>query len=70
MKAHYVGLESGSWICHGREGRSGCEKPSGETVSAHFADVLDDPEWEMEQVVGGRWFVHEVGGQAGRWVFE
>jgi hypothetical protein len=36
MKAHYVGLESGSWICHGREGRSGCAKPSGETVSAHF----------------------------------
>jgi hypothetical protein len=148
MKAHYVGLESGSWICHGPEGRLGCEKASGETVSAHFADALDDPEWEMEQianrwarafalggcshmrqplceridcervghvkirnctplttayrrsfqkarveeiairgervaarfsngevielvgVVGGRWFVHEVGGKAGRWVFE
>jgi len=149
MKAHYVGLLSRSWVCHGpAEGRSTCEKPSGEGVRAHFADALDDPEWEIEQianrwarafasggcthmsqplcelidcervghvkirnctpltrayrrsfekarveeiairgervaarfsngelvtlvgVVGGRWFVHEVGGQAGRWVFE
>jgi hypothetical protein len=54
MKAHYVGLLRGSWICHGPEGRSGCEKPSGESVSAHFADTLDDPEWEMERIAN-RW---------------
>ena len=42
MKSHYAGLQSGSWICHGPEGRSGCGKPSGETVGAHFADALDD----------------------------
>ena len=30
MKSHYVGLHSGSWICHGPEGSSGCEKPSRE----------------------------------------
>ena len=29
MKAHYVGLLSGSWVCHGPEGRSACEKPFG-----------------------------------------
>jgi hypothetical protein len=54
MKSHYVGLHRSSWSCRGREGRSGCEKPSGETVSAHFADALDDPEWEMEQIAN-RW---------------
>jgi hypothetical protein len=54
MKSHYVGLDSSSWSCRGREGRSGCEKPSGETVSAHFADALDDPEWDMEQIAN-RW---------------
>jgi hypothetical protein len=54
MKSHYVGLHSGSWICHGPEGTSGCEKPSGETVSAHFADPADSPELEMERIAN-RW---------------
>jgi hypothetical protein len=54
MKAHYVGLESGSWVCHGPEGRSGCERPSGEEVSAHFADAFDDKEWQME-LIASRW---------------
>src|SRR6185503_6229 len=55
MKAHYVGLLSRSWVCHGpAEGRSTCEKPSGEGVRAHFADALDDPEWEIEQIAN-RW---------------
>ena len=54
MKAHYVGLQSGSWICHGPEGSSGCEKPSGEEVSAHFANPFDDPEWQME-LIANRW---------------
>ena len=54
MKAHYVGLLSGSWVCHGPEGSSGCEKPSGEEVSAHFADPVDDPEWQME-LIANRW---------------
>jgi hypothetical protein len=54
MKAHYVGLQNGSWTCHGPEGRTGCEKPSGEMVSARFADALDDPEWEIERI-GNRW---------------
>ena len=53
MKAHYVGLLSGSWVCDGPEGRTGCERPSGETVRAHFADALDDPEWEMERIANG-----------------
>ena len=54
MKAHYVGLLSGSWVCDGPEGRTGCEKPSGEGVRAHFADALEDPEWEMERIAN-RW---------------
>ena len=54
MKAHYVGLLSGSCVCHGPESRSRCERPSGETVSARFADALDDPEWEMERTAN-RW---------------
>ena len=55
MKAHYVGLLSRSWVCHGpAEGRSTCEKRSGEAVRAHFADALDDPEWEIEQIAN-RW---------------
>ena len=54
MKAHYVGLLSRSWVCHGpAEGRSTCEKRSGEAVRAHFADALDDPEWEMERIANG-----------------
>ena len=68
MKAHYVGLLSGSWVCHGpSEARSTCEKPSGETVSAHFADALDDPEWEIEQTAN-RWaraFASTNGGCSG-----
>ena len=56
MKAHYVGLQSGSWICHGpAEGDVRCRRRSGgETVSAHFADALEDPEWEMERIAN-RW---------------
>ena len=54
MKAHYVGLLSGSWVCDGPEGRTGCERPSGERVRAHFADALEDPEWEMERIAN-RW---------------
>ena len=55
MKAHYgVGPQSGPWVCHGPEGSSGCEKPSGEEVSAHFADPVDDPEWQME-LIANRW---------------
>ena len=55
MKAHYVGLLSRSWVCHGpAEGRSTCEKRSGEAVRAHFADALDDPEWELERIAN-RW---------------
>ena len=49
------------------EGRSGCEKPSGEAVSAHFADALDDPEWEMERIAN-RWarvFASTNGGCSG-----
>ena len=54
MKAHYVGLLSRSWVCHGpAEGRSTCEKRSGEAVRAHFADALDNPEWEMERIANG-----------------
>jgi hypothetical protein len=53
MKAHYVGLLSGSWVCDGPEGRTGCERHSGEAVRAHFADALDDPEWEMERIANG-----------------
>ena len=67
MKAHYVGLLSGSWVCDGPEGRTGCERPSGETVSAHFADALDDPEWEMERIAN-RWaraFASTNGGCSG-----
>jgi hypothetical protein len=55
MKAHYVGLPSGSWICHGPEGDVRCRRRSGgETVSAHFADALEDPEWEIERIAN-RW---------------
>ena len=55
MKAHYVGVLSGSWVCHGpAEGRSTCEMRSGDAVSAHFADALEDPEWEME-LIANRW---------------
>ena len=54
MKAHYVGLLSGSWVCHGPEGRSTCEKRSDDAARAHFADALDDPEWEMERTAN-RW---------------
>jgi hypothetical protein len=55
MKAHYVGLLSGSWVCHGpAEGRSTCEKRSSDAVRAHFADALEDPEWEMERIAN-RW---------------
>jgi hypothetical protein len=68
MKAHYVGLLSRSWVCHGpAEGRSTCEKRSGEAVRAHFADALDDPEWEMEQIAN-RWaraFASTNGGCSG-----
>jgi hypothetical protein len=67
MKAHYVGLLSRSWVCHGPEGRSECERPSGETVSARFADALDDPEWEIEQTAN-RWaraFASTNGGCSG-----
>ena len=68
MKAHYVGLLSGSWVCHGpAEGRSTCEERSGEAVRAHFADALDDPEWEMERIAN-RWalsFASTKGGCSG-----
>ena len=67
MKAHYVGLLSGSWVCDGPEGRTGCKRPSGETVSARFADALDDPEWEMERTAN-RWaraFASTNGGCSG-----
>jgi hypothetical protein len=67
MKAHSVGLQSGSWICHGPEGSSRCDKPSGEELSAHFADPLEDPEWEMERIAN-RWalsFASTNGGCSG-----
>ena len=67
MKAHYVGLLSGSWVCNGPEGRTGCERPSGERVRAHFADALEDPEWEMERIAN-RWarvFASTSGGCSG-----
>jgi hypothetical protein len=54
MKVHYVGLLSRSWVCHGPEGRSTCEKRSGDAVRAHFADALEDPEWAMERIAN-RW---------------
>jgi hypothetical protein len=49
MKVHYVGLESDGWTCHGPEGRSRCEKDSGEAVSAVFADPLTSPLAEIEE---------------------
>jgi hypothetical protein len=69
MKAHYVGLLSGSWICRGpAEGDVRCRRRSGgETVSAHFADALEDPEWEMERTAN-RWaraFASTNGGCSG-----
>ena len=40
---------------------------NGEQVAARFSngELIT-----LVGVVGGRWLVHKVGGQAGRWVFE
>jgi hypothetical protein len=56
MKAQYIYIagDRRSWLCHGPEGDAGCQKPSGETVSARFADELDDPEWEIDRIAN-RW---------------
>jgi hypothetical protein len=37
MKAHYVGGDRGSWVCHGPEGSAECLQAPGEAIGARFA---------------------------------